>query len=513
MTVIKPNAIAGINSITVASGSALAVHKADGTLIQTIAGTSGVSTFSAISVGSATTTNDAEKSINIGLGASISQHNDNSLSFGTNGDERFQVNDNGKILIATTTTSEAHANQDELIIGSSSDDANHGITIVTPNDKYGTIAYSDGSGGTSQGLLEYNHSGDFFRIYTAASERLRITSSGRVNTVGIVSATGGLQVGAAATIKSDGNATFAGIVTATAFKGDGSGLSGVTAVTINSNADNRVITGSDTANTLNGESNLTFDGLNINQSMSSDGRGLIQTASGNNYIINSVNANRSSANDLIAMLEARWNSTHVADISFHAGSDTTNKDDGYISLRTSASAGGISERMKIDSTGNVTISDGDLVIGTSGHGIDFSATGDGSASASNELLDDYEEGGWTPTANVGTVSVASAGVYTKVGRMVQLTVLLYNFSDTSSGTSIIIGGVPYTASGQYVGSVWLRRTTTGNKNYNCIIGDSSTTLINIKHDSNGSDMGGDLVYSDFAHSTPYMNITLTYQTA
>ena len=89
MTVIKPNAIAGINSITVASGSALAVHKAEGTLIQTIAGTSGVSTFSAISVGSATTTNDAEKSINIGLGASISQHNDNSLSFGTNGDERF----------------------------------------------------------------------------------------------------------------------------------------------------------------------------------------------------------------------------------------------------------------------------------------------------------------------------------------------------------------------------------------------------------------------------------------
>ena len=260
MTVIRPNSVSGINSITVQSGNSLAVHKANGELIRTLTSSSGVSTFSTLSVGTATTDNSAAKSINIGLGASISQHNDNSLSFGTNGDERFQVNDNGKILIATTTTSEAHANQDELIIGSTSDDANHGITIVTPNDKYGTVAFSDGSGGTSQGLLEYNHSGDFFRIYTGGTgEKLRV-ASGRVSAVGIVSATDGFEVGTAATIKSNGNATFSGIVTATSFIGDGSGLSGVTATTINSNADNRVITGSDSANTLNGESNVNISG-------------------------------------------------------------------------------------------------------------------------------------------------------------------------------------------------------------------------------------------------------------
>ena len=40
----------------------------------------------------------------------------------------------------------------------------------------------------------------------------------------------------------------------------------------------------------------------------------------------------------------------------------------------------------------MTISDGDLVIGTSGHGIDFSATGDEPGAKSvSELLDDYEE--------------------------------------------------------------------------------------------------------------------------
>ena len=98
----------------------------------------------------------------------------------TAGSERIRINDNGKELIATDTTSEAHANQDELIIGKRTDDANHGLTIVTPDDRYGTVAFSDGSGGTSQGLLEYNHSGDYFRIYVAGSERIRITSTGLV---------------------------------------------------------------------------------------------------------------------------------------------------------------------------------------------------------------------------------------------------------------------------------------------------------------------------------------------
>ena len=80
-------------------------------------------------------------------------------------------------------------------------------------------------------------------------------------------------------------------------------------------------------------------------------------------------------------------------------------------------------RMQVDSTGDVTISDGDLVIGTSGHGIDFSATGDGSgASSVSELLDDYEEGFFTPTWSQGVSSpnyTNQHGGYVKVGRMVE----------------------------------------------------------------------------------------------
>ena len=45
----------------------------------------------------------------------------------------------------------------------------------------------------------------------------------------------------------------AGVVTATSFVGSGANLTGITQTTINNNADNRIITGSGTANTLEGE--------------------------------------------------------------------------------------------------------------------------------------------------------------------------------------------------------------------------------------------------------------------
>jgi hypothetical protein len=71
--------------------------------------------------------------------------------------------------------------------------------------------------------------------------------------------------------------------------------------------------------------------------------------------------------------------------------------------------------------GDQTIIDGNLVIGTAGKGIDFSAT---SGTGTSELLDDYEEGTWT-TAWQGGVNVTgtptfSQGKYTKIGRQVTL---------------------------------------------------------------------------------------------
>ena len=56
-----------------------------------------------------------------------------------------------------------------------------------------------------------------------------------------------------------------------------------------------------------------------------------------------------------------------------------------------------STALRIESNKNVKVLDGDLVIGTAGHGIDFSATGTplSGSSSNSELFADYERGSWT----------------------------------------------------------------------------------------------------------------------
>ena len=68
--------------------------------------------------------------------------------------------------------------------------------------------------------------------------------------------------------------------------------------------------------------------------------------------------------------------------------------------------------------GNVVLGVGNVVMSTSGKGIDFSAT---AGTGTSELLNDYEEGTWTPTfgVHVNLTSVVSVSAqYTKVGRLV-----------------------------------------------------------------------------------------------
>jgi hypothetical protein len=69
-------------------------------------------------------------------------------------------------------------------------------------------------------------------------------------------------------------------------------------------------------------------------------------------------------------------------------------------------------------TGDVQMSTGNLVVGTSGKGIDFSATGQ-AAGMTSELFADYEEGTWTPSlTGPASQTFTSSGYYVKVGRTV-----------------------------------------------------------------------------------------------
>jgi hypothetical protein len=92
----------------------------------------------------------------------------------------------------------------------------------------------------------------------------------------------------------------------------------------------------------------------------------------------------------------------------------------------------------IETTGNV-------IIATSGKGIDFSATAGPNppASGTSELFDDYEEGVWTPTDASGAgLTLTSYGNYTKIGRTVfwQAYVL---YPATADASVAAIGGLPF----------------------------------------------------------------------
>ena len=95
-------------------------------------------------------------------------------------------------------------------------------------------------------------------------------------------------------------------------------------------------------------------------------------------------------------------------------------------------------------TGDQTLSTGNLVIGTSGKGIDFSAT---AGTGTSELLADYEEGTWTPIDNsgAGLTFTSVSGSYTKIGRLVYASGTL-TFPLTVDASNIYIGGLPFTLS-------------------------------------------------------------------
>lgn len=97
-------------------------------------------------------------------------------------------------------------------------------------------------------------------------------------------------------------------------------------------------------------------------------------------------------------------------------------------------------------TGDQTIIDGNLVIGTAGKGIDFSADGQ-AAGMTSELLDDYEEGTWTPTftgnGTPGTVTTSFLyATYTKVGQVVHVQ-MSAGLNVTAAPTGYLIITLPF----------------------------------------------------------------------
>ena len=169
-----------------------------------------------------------------------------------------------------------------------------------------------------------------------------------------------------------------GVTTSTSFSGDGSALTGITQTTINNNADNRLITGSGTANTLEAESNITIDSSRL----------FIRAGSGSGLSSNAddlvIGANNDSTARGITIA-----STTNGNIRFMDGSDSST---GMIEYNHSSNFMRVyveqGEALRIDSdrrlrVGNTTLSgtsaSDDIMVGTTSgdHGISiFSGTSD-----------------------------------------------------------------------------------------------------------------------------------------
>ena len=110
-----------------------------------------------------------------------------------------------------------------------------------------------------------------------------------------------------------------------------------------------------------------------------------------------------------------------------------------------ATGGTMTKRMTIQSGGDVTVENGDIVFGTAGKGICLGATSNTDANT----LDDYEEGTWTPTitcSTSGSYTVdtgANALAYTKVGRVVHIQGGV-NIASESSPNGNIRMSLPFT---------------------------------------------------------------------
>ncbi len=182
MTVVRPNSISGINSITVATGEALSIHGADGALVSTLTNTSGIATYKGIHVGSGTTTSN--QGVIVGTGASIVSDAVNELSIYTNNAERLLIDSVGRHGINVTNICDYYSAADDLVI-KEKDGGDTGITLRTGTANSGLICFADGASSTSdqyrRGQIRYHHNSDSMDFTTAGNTaRITIDSSGKV---------------------------------------------------------------------------------------------------------------------------------------------------------------------------------------------------------------------------------------------------------------------------------------------------------------------------------------------
>ena len=378
-----------------------------------------------------------------------------------------------------------------------------------------------------------------------------------------------IVVGTGITFESNGQAIYAGIITATSFSGSGANLTSLPSqVTIANNADNRVITGGSGVN-LNGESALTFDGTNV-----------LEIASGYPRVRVKNTGTSASANDIFGAIEFEHSDTDDAGITakiqavaednagnsflaFYNG-DGGNADerlritsDGKITVAANSDirftngtwtgevagkiqqnsnnlyiqggTGGIRFRhassgvnqFSMTNGGNFEITNGDVVV-ASGHGIDFSATAaNAGRTTTQELLDDYEEGTFTASmqggSNSGSFSGSQQSRYVKIGKQVTCWVMIHGDLSGASG-NLEWTGFPFTSENpqEAVGSLQFNNMRGGmpsGTNTVHALMHPGLTRVHFRCNADGNNTAYTALSSSTNYGFTYARLVITYTTS
>ena len=199
--------------------------------------------------------------------------------------------------------------------------------------------------------------------------------------------------------------------------------------------------------------NPTFNNVEVDGTLSVDGTFDINSAITITATSSTIESTTGAELFLSRDDTAIANNNLIGGLAFKANDSTASPNPQYCGMKAYAAGSGNNPdlefyagngnydartpQLSINYLNNVTVETGNLVIGTSGKGIDFSVT---SGTGTSELFDDYEEGSWQPV--IGGVNTTSVAYYTKIGRVVYLNMDITSGGGASSASDIT--GLPYT---------------------------------------------------------------------
>jgi LEA14-like dessication related protein len=338
-------------------------------------------------------------------------------------------------------------------------DGNHNLVLQTGNSTTGSISITDGANGdiaispNGTGTVVVNTDLDVDNININSNSITATNTDGNVfltpNGTGVISVGTGSAAGALQSngdhnlVLQTGNSTT-GSITIT------DGANGSIAITPNGTGEVDIskvdIDGGSIDGTTIATSDITVGSsktLNVSAgtltTSTAQKEAIVQAGPGSGTLDVSSGTLTTSTAQKQAIVQAGPGSGTL-DVSSGTLTTSTAQKDAIVDGSTAISRSGnnLTFAGTVGNTGNNTITSGNLVIGTAGNGIDFSANSGSASGSSSALLDDYEEGSWTPT--MGGNPISATGTYIKIGGFVYIKADLTNNTGVSHS---IIGGLPF----------------------------------------------------------------------